>query len=176
VLTKVGIEQARKLALRLKDEKIDAAYVSDLDRAKDTAEEILLFHPHIHVTCTPLLREASGGVFEGKLGKDLLAEKKASGEPFDTWHPKDGESWVDARTRVLMLLKGVYDEHKNETVLFVSHGGVMTTLLLYLQGKPLDEQHFQQYHPGNTAVSIIEIRGDKAHHFHVLNSTDHLKE
>ena len=38
MLTKVGIEQARKLALRLKDEKIDAAYVSDLDRAKDTEE------------------------------------------------------------------------------------------------------------------------------------------
>ena len=33
-LSKIGIQQAKKVANRLKDEKIDFAYSSDLDRAK----------------------------------------------------------------------------------------------------------------------------------------------
>ena len=39
-LTAKGIEQAKKLALRLKKEKIDKIYVSDLKRAVDTAKEL----------------------------------------------------------------------------------------------------------------------------------------
>ena len=38
-LSKIGIQQAKKVANRLKDEKIDFAYSSDLDRAKQTAKE-----------------------------------------------------------------------------------------------------------------------------------------
>ena len=38
-LTLLGKKQAQKIALRLKEEKIDYAYSSDLRRAKETAEE-----------------------------------------------------------------------------------------------------------------------------------------
>ena len=40
-LTELGIEQSKKLALRLKNEKIDAIYSSDLARASNTAKEII---------------------------------------------------------------------------------------------------------------------------------------
>ena len=43
-LTKLGKSQAKKLANRLKDEKIDLIYSSDLNRAKETAKEINRFH------------------------------------------------------------------------------------------------------------------------------------
>ncbi len=43
-LTKKGKEQAKKLAERLKEEKIEVIYSSDLKRAKETAEEINKFH------------------------------------------------------------------------------------------------------------------------------------
>ena len=39
-LSEAGIEQAKKVAFRLKDEKINFIYSSDLDRAADTAKEI----------------------------------------------------------------------------------------------------------------------------------------
>jgi bisphosphoglycerate-dependent phosphoglycerate mutase len=39
-LTEKGIEQAQKAGNVLKDEKIDKIYVSDMDRAKQTMEEI----------------------------------------------------------------------------------------------------------------------------------------
>ena len=50
-LSDKGIEQARKVANRLKNEKVDYIFSSDLDRAKSTAEEIAKFHqekPHLN--------------------------------------------------------------------------------------------------------------------------------
>jgi broad specificity phosphatase PhoE len=43
-LSENGIAQAKSLALRFKDRKIDAVYSSDLQRAANTALEILKFH------------------------------------------------------------------------------------------------------------------------------------
>ncbi|GBE19836.1 glucosyl-3-phosphoglycerate phosphatase [archaeon BMS3Abin17] len=43
-LSSLGIEQAKKVAQRLKDEKIDYIFSSDLARASDTAKEIHKFH------------------------------------------------------------------------------------------------------------------------------------
>ncbi len=48
-LSESGIEQAQKLALRLKGEKIDVIYSSDLDRASDTAKEIAKDHPSVPI-------------------------------------------------------------------------------------------------------------------------------
>ena len=41
-LTKGGLEQARKLAKRLANEKFDIIYCSDSQRTKDTAKEIII--------------------------------------------------------------------------------------------------------------------------------------
>ena len=43
-LSKSGLRQAKQLAERLKDEKIDIIYSSDLKRAKETADEINRYH------------------------------------------------------------------------------------------------------------------------------------
>jgi len=51
-----GRIQARQVAERLKDEKIDEIYSSDLKRARKTAEQINKFH-HLKITFLPELRE-----------------------------------------------------------------------------------------------------------------------
>ena len=55
-LTKKGIEQARKVAEKLKDEDINIIYSSDLKRARQTAEEINKFHK-VKVKLEPRLRD-----------------------------------------------------------------------------------------------------------------------
>jgi broad specificity phosphatase PhoE len=55
-LSKLGREQATKLAKRLKNEKIEAIYSSDLKRAKETAEEINKFH-NVKIKLDKRLRE-----------------------------------------------------------------------------------------------------------------------
>jgi broad specificity phosphatase PhoE len=49
--------QTQKVAKRLKNEKIDFIYSSDLKRASDTAKEIAKYHPHISIKLTQELRE-----------------------------------------------------------------------------------------------------------------------
>ncbi|MBI4162713.1 MAG: histidine phosphatase family protein [Candidatus Aenigmarchaeota archaeon] len=63
-LTELGIQQAKKVGLRLKNEKIDIAYVSDLKRAQDTSAEILKFHVDTPVIPTEELRERHYGTLE----------------------------------------------------------------------------------------------------------------
>ena len=49
-LSEEGKEQARLVAERLKEVKIDKIFTSDLARAKDTAKEIAKFHQDIPFT------------------------------------------------------------------------------------------------------------------------------
>ncbi|PIS15460.1 hypothetical protein COT62_03610, partial [Candidatus Roizmanbacteria bacterium CG09_land_8_20_14_0_10_41_9] len=63
-LNKNGVEQARKAAVKLKGEKIDRIYTSDLKRANHTAliiGEVL----KARVIPTPLLRERYFGELQG---------------------------------------------------------------------------------------------------------------
>jgi len=55
-LSKEGINQAKKLANRFKDEQINAIYSSDLNRAVDTAKQILKFHPDLTLILDKRLR------------------------------------------------------------------------------------------------------------------------
>jgi len=64
-LSKTGIEQASKVAKRLKNDKITAIYSSDLKRAKQTAEIIALEH-NLPVITNTRFREINFGVWEGK--------------------------------------------------------------------------------------------------------------
>ncbi|MBT3406222.1 histidine phosphatase family protein [Candidatus Woesearchaeota archaeon] len=64
-LTPLGIEQAKKLASRLKDENIDAIYSSDLARTADTTKEIAKFHPDVPVFYVAELREGDLGEYAG---------------------------------------------------------------------------------------------------------------
>ena len=81
-LTPNGVEQARELAMRLKQEHIDAFVSSDLKRAVDTCVEIAA--PHFDgdrakaldsIMQTPLLRERDWGSFTGRFIPDLKDAK-----------------------------------------------------------------------------------------------------
>lgn len=69
-LSDEGKNQAKKIALRLKWEKIDYIYSSDLERAVDTTESIAMFHPQIPINFTKEMREIYLGSYQWK--KDLI--------------------------------------------------------------------------------------------------------
>jgi len=70
-LTELGRDQAKKLALRLKDEKIDAIFSSDLARASDTTREIAKYHPNVPLFFVEELREKNQGSLTGKSIKEI---------------------------------------------------------------------------------------------------------
>ena len=104
-LTKTGIEEAKIVALRLKNKKIDVAFQSSLSRAKDTLKEVLKFHPE----CKQIIED--NRMIERDYGKlsgltHLECVKKYGAEQYDKWHrgfndrPPGGESFADIEKRV----------------------------------------------------------------------------
>ena len=70
-LSEKGKIQAKKLALRFKDEKFDYIFSSDLTRAVDTAKEIKKFHQNIPIKFTKELRERNLGELQGVKKSEL---------------------------------------------------------------------------------------------------------
>ena len=100
LLNELGIEQAKKLALRLREEDMTAVYVSDLKRAVRTAEEVLYFHPRTKMILAPQLRERNLGIYEGGPNKVWKEVMEQSPIPFHLFQPEGGESYAELQERV----------------------------------------------------------------------------
>jgi broad specificity phosphatase PhoE len=172
-LTEKGIEQARAVARMLEKEHIDAAYISDLHRTRQTAEEILKYHPGTKVEYTSLLREQNSGIYQGQksgIKHRVAAERLVN---YVEFKPEGGESLTAMHTRVNAFMCAVEEKNPDKTVLFVSHGGPILNLLMHLHGDT--DENFKKYHPQNTAVSILEIEHGKLVKVHSFNKTAHLE-
>src|SRR3989344_6206642 len=129
-LTALGKEQAVKLAHQLKNEKIDVIYCSDLKRTKDTLEPILRFHKRVPVHYVAEIREKAMGIFEGTERGSIRTHVKKKGHHYSTFRPKYGESFRDVKRRNTRFYKKMLKRHSSQTVLWVTHEGVIVNLLL----------------------------------------------
>lgn len=161
-LSKTGIQQTKKLALRLKNEKIDHIYSSDLSRAADTAKEIAKYHPNTPIHFVQELREENCGSLTGKKHEEV------------DWNniPNDVEALKSMQKRVKKLLDKVYKKYPSGTVLFVGHGKINKVLITVILNKP--PEYVKEIHQSNTAISIFEIKEDKNHVVHLMNCIKHL--
>jgi broad specificity phosphatase PhoE len=171
-LTHKGIDQAKKLALRLKDEKIDKIYVSDLKRAVDTAAEVIKYHPNAEVIYTEELREQDLGIHEGKPYGTIGAAAEDAGIERQEFKPEGGESLLELRKRASDFIHKLIKENHDKTVLLITHGGPIRQYLIHLQKDPEEKTDYKH---GNCAVTILETDGHK-HEIHALKCEKHLTE
>jgi broad specificity phosphatase PhoE len=164
-LSELGKRQAQLLAKRLSRWKIDRVYSSDLARARDTAIEIIQYHPDIPLRYTERLREFHTGSWTGK--------KK----PVHVHHPMlppDGESRKHACARVKILLDNVLRSYPKDTVLFVGHSGINGALMTVIQEEEPD--YMSQLLPsGNTALTVVMIEKGKKARVLTRDDSRHLK-
>lgn len=172
-LNPAGLQQAGKLAEALRGMRFDQVYVSDLDRCMQTARQILKFHPDVAVTYTEHLRERQGGVLEGLPKVEAMEYFRRSGMQFHDWVPEGGESYEQLRERAGLFFEGLLREHRGQSVLLVSHGALLSTLLIHIFRRPLEYEEYKRYRLDNAAYSVIEI-SDTDHAVHVLNAVEHL--
>lgn len=164
-LSDEGLKQAEKVAERLKDEKIDVIYSSDLKRASRTAEKIAKFHD-CELILDERLREQNKGKYEGVPAEKLWDDFRASGEDILEWIPEDGESMGSVKKRVMDFLNEVERRYKNKTVLIVSHGGPIGIISrhfhndLDFDGMP-DGDSAKLHKHKNTSVSEYVFDGEK---------------
>jgi len=169
-LSETGIKQAKKVALRLKDEKIDFIYSSDLDRAKNTAKEIAKFHPDVPIKFVKDLREKFFGEWQGKSKKELGFDKAKS---VTAIFPKDGETSEELFNRASNFLHKVLSQHHNDTILFVGHNGINKAMIVVIIGKsPENIKSIERQH--NTSINIFEIDEYKNHKILCFNCKKHL--
>jgi len=166
-LTELGWEQAKKVAVKLKDAKIDYIYSSDLGRAANTAKEIAKFHPDVPI-------EFVKGLRERYLNADWYGLPRTEVKKLieRDGMPEDAEVPEKMLPRIQEFFDSVYAKHKNEIVMFVAHGGVAMCLLLVLR-KLHASKFSEQEEVGNTSVSMFEINDD-GHEVIKLNDTSHL--
>lgn len=174
-LNEQGIEQAKKLAARLKNEIIHHAYVSPLKRAVKTAGEILKFHPEANQIFSPEISERNLGVYEGRPNTEWKEIMRKSALSFNIFKPEGGESYQELYERVSNFFDNLTKQHPDETVLILSHTGALTMLLLKILNKPITRENYEKFKPENTALTIFEISGENEKpELIILNSTDHL--
>ena len=140
-LTQKGIEQAQAAAPRLGHREFDHIIVSDLQRARDTAANILGADRQVEYDMR--IREKNFG----ELTHCTYAQLKAFRKNLEV-HPRDdrpdqGESWNDLMNRTgevyQHLVQTYYKQDKEVKILLVCHGGFIKEFLNYVrtqQGKP----------------------------------------
>jgi alpha-ribazole phosphatase len=173
-LTEKGIKQAELAADSLAKESISAVYASDLCRAFVTAESIANKHD-LQVATIPELREINFGQWEGlaydKINNqwsDIMA--KLFTHPDEIQIP-DGETFREVKERATIALSTLIKKHPNETIVVVSHGGTIRTILCSVLNIPLN--HLWNIKQDNTAINILEYYDDQAL-VSLVNGTYHL--
>jgi len=174
-LNNKGIEQAKKLARRLKKEKINVIYSSDLQRALKTAEEVMSFQSSAKLVSAQWLRERNLGIYEGRKSTEYYQDVEKSSLPFHIFKPSGGESLFELYSRVENSFKKIIKKHKDDTVLLVSHGGVSTMLLLKIFNKSITNENCKTYKVDNASISMLEIFEKKTPVVQIINDTGHLK-
>jgi alpha-ribazole phosphatase len=177
-----GRIQARKLSERLKNERIDVIYASDLQRAVETAETIAKPHS-LKVNTVKEMRELSLGIWEGFKYNEI---QKKWPEEFEKWgkdphfvKPPSGESLSELCDRVSGFLRKAAEKHIRENVAIVTHAGPIRALLAVILG--LEKGKFWKFKISNTSLTVVEYDGlsDLAHsdaYILAVNDINHLRE
>jgi len=177
-LNENGLEQAKKVADRLKNEDVDVIYSSDLKRASRTAEEIAKLHD-CELILDKRLREQDKGKYEQGPAKKMWDGFGASGEDILEWTPKDGESAGTVKGRVMEFLNEIRGRHQDKTVLIVSHGVVLAVLSRTFCNETdfdgdIKKEEWKKHKHKNSSVSKYTFSDGKWKVVR-LNCTEHLE-
>ena len=160
-LTELGRSQTSDLASGLADRSITHVWTSSRSRAVQTAE-IAATALGCDVTVREGLREFGVGAFAGQpqTAQDPLAST------FLAWLDGDldvrvdgGETGAELAVRVRTVLEEAAGSHPGESVLVISHGGVMCTALSAM-ARNLALSHSRDVPLPNCGVVAVEADGD----------------
>jgi probable phosphoglycerate mutase len=136
-LSEEGLELAQGVGRRLAHERIDAVYVTVVQRTAQTAARLLTARGMV-ATVEPALREVFLGAWEGGVLRAFAAQQDpiwlrvvADGE----WgHIPGAETSARLQQRCVTALQRLHTAHPDQRVLCVVHGGVIGTLAAYAVG------------------------------------------
>ncbi|MDP2934237.1 MAG: histidine phosphatase family protein [bacterium] len=152
-LTEKGLREIKTVAVKLKKEKIDLIFASDLLRTKQTAE-IIAKKLGLNTIFDKKLREIEFGKFNGGSGEkwedffETIRNKK-SGKSYGM------ENYKDVRKKAKTFIEKINKKYKNKKILIVSHGCVLFSLQAVV--KNLTEKG-EMCHRKNLILKTGELR------------------
>ncbi|MEX1006694.1 MAG: histidine phosphatase family protein [Acidimicrobiia bacterium] len=128
-LSLLGEQQALDAAKHVNG--VDALWSSDLGRARQTAE-IMAEHLGLEVRIEPRLRERDAGEWQGRTRAEI--EEQWPGYLTSGRRPPGFEGNDALLARALAAIAGIRAVHDGQSVLVVTHGGIVRTLEQHLDG------------------------------------------
>lgn len=161
-LDEEGRAQAQRVAAQLRDERYDAAFTSDLARARETAETILAERADL-LALDPRWREMRFGLWEGLTWAQIverqpeLTDDRAAKPRFYT--PDGGESFDEVCARVALAVDDLKRGSAGAAnVLVVTHAGPLHALLRVALGDERSDALGVRFSP----ASVTRLRWDGA--------------
>ncbi len=157
-VTPYGYAQIRAVAERMSHVETAAVHTSDLGRCITTARSIA-HGSDVRWIPDPRLRERHAGTFQGQLRARI---EKSHPHLFKEWLTcpdaafPSGETARQVAKRAVPCLQEIAEEHLGQTVVVVTHGGLLRTLLWSLCGMPFATA--QRAHTENTGCSVLFYR------------------
>ena len=152
-----GRSQALAMARGLADERFAALYSSDLQRAMQTAAATASTH-QLAIRREPLLRERHFGVLQSMTAEEARVRHPEASQRLavrDTEYAfDDGESLAIFEQRIRAYLSELFRRHAGETVLVVTHGGVLDIAYRHATGMPLSSR--RDFALPNAALNWLE--------------------
>lgn len=175
-LSVLGQRQAEALGERLAGARFDAIVSSDLARAMETAEAVAR-RVSLPVMIDPGLREIAMGAWEGRVFAELLRDepetvKRVELDPLGAWGAPEGETWARFSGRVHDALARWRSHFPAGKVLWITHGGVVSVLLLRALGLTFDRR--RQFRRDNTSLFEFDYAQSPVRVLRI-NDTGHLE-
>ena len=178
LLNDTGVEQARAIAERLRDEEFAVCLTSDLRRVLDTAKPIVAGRD-IRSIKSERLREKDFGDIEGKTFAEVerespeLFRRLFADDP--DFAPPGGESDRQLIERVAAEVDALIasgDIPDGANILIVAHGGTIRALITHLMGLP--PETLWRFLISNASLSTLTAHDDGRAVLESLNCVSHL--
>jgi broad specificity phosphatase PhoE len=153
-ITLNGRLESQKLGLFFTEKQISVIYVSEYIRTAQTSEHVASQH-NISPIIDKRLNEIDNGLFDRmssleEIQQTFPEEWKLMWEGRQDFRFPEGETGEEARARIAELLEEKRIAHEGENVIFVTHEGLIRTLMCHIMGLPV-------YQRGNFQVGLCGI-------------------
>ncbi len=176
-LTARGLDQARRLANYVEARiKPDALYASPLLRARQTAQAI--------TDCTGLAPQLDDRLREIRLNfpstttaNEIMSLWLKARRRVDQPAFAGGESWLNLQNRSVAVIERIAQAHAKQSIVIVTHGGVIETLFFYFLGIPLERSLQSFVHIDHTGIfhwRPFHLKEDSGWELLAANDTRHL--
>jgi probable phosphoglycerate mutase len=155
-----GRTEATRLSTTLATAGIQRIFSSPLERAVQTAEPTAN-RLNLQIEIAPEILEINFGDWTGKPIRDL--ERDPGWKNFNLYRSgtriPNGETMLEAQTRMVAFLEQLHRENPNQTVALFTHGDPIKLVFAYFLGIPLDLFTRIEISPGSYSILRLETLG-----------------